>query len=70
MVAICQEDLSFPFRIISHAAADITYINTGTRSRHALARRVHTAGNQNKHWTTLLTVAPGNPICQYDTRHD
>lgn len=28
VVAICHEDLGFPFRIISHAGTDITYINT------------------------------------------
>lgn len=66
------EDWGFPFWIISHAGTNITYSHQHMHLDRQLAyeRSLQTESNQNKHWTTLLTIAPGNPISQYDMRHD
>lgn len=68
-VAICQRIQVFLFGSLHMQAwLYITYLHQYTQAY--LHTGVQTESNQNKHWTTLLTAAPGNPISQYDMRHD
>lgn len=60
------------FWIISRVGTNIPYSHQHMHLHGQLTYRqnLQTESNQNKHWTTLLTIAPGNPISHHDTRHD
>lgn len=62
----------FFFWIVSHAGPNMTYSHQHMHLHRQLTPRqsLQTESNPNKHWTPLLTVAPGNPISHHDTRHE
>lgn len=57
---------------ISHVGLNMTYAHQPMHLGRQLTyrQRLQTESHQNKHWTTRLTLAPGNPISHHDMRHD